>query len=85
MTLHAPRPVGATMNRGRVIVLTTVAISIVLGILAVLFFKGIPPWPVLFWFTVSHLFFCIVIASVKPYRGPYTEPMADPELTPRRK
>ncbi len=85
MTLHASRPVGASMNRGRVIAWTTVAISIVLGILAVVFFKGIPPWPVLFWFTVSHVFFCVVIAGVKPYRGPYTEPMTDPEPAPRRK
>lgn len=75
-----PQPVGATMNRRRVIVLTTVAISIVLCILAAVFFKGIPPWPVLLWFTVSHLFFCIVIARVKPYHGPYIQPMADPGL-----
>ena len=75
-----PQPVGATMNRKRVIVLTTVAVSVMLCIIAVVFFRGIPPWPVLLWFTVSHLFFCVVIARVKPYRGPYQEPMADPGL-----
>ncbi len=66
------------MNLRRVIVLTTIGVFIILTILATLFFKGIPPWPVLFWFTVSHAFFCCVIARVKPYRGPYVEPMTDP-------
>ena len=31
----------------------------------------------LLWFAVSHAFFCVVTARVKPYRGPYVEPMAD--------
>ena len=40
---------------------------------------GLPPWPVLLCFAVSHTAFCLLVASVKPYRGPYKEPMADPE------
>ncbi len=70
------------MNRTRVIVGTTVAVFVILCILAMVFFRGIPPWPVLLWFAVSHLFFCIVIARVKPYRGPYAEPMAEPAIEP---
>ena len=75
---------GEAMNRTRVIIVTTVAVFVILCTLAVLFFRGIPPWPMLLWFTISHLFFCIVIARVKPYRGPYSEPMADPPLQSRR-
>jgi hypothetical protein len=77
-----PAPIGATMNRKRVIVLTTLAVFGVLCTVAVLFFHAIPPWPVLLWFAVSHLFFCVVIARVKPYRGPYQEPMVDPAPDP---
>ena len=75
---------GEAMNRTRVIVVTTVAVFVIFCILAVVFFRGIPPWPVWLWFTVSHLFFCIVIARVKPYRGPYTTPMPNYELEKRR-
>jgi hypothetical protein len=32
------------------------------------------------WFTLSHVFFCFVIGRAKPFKGPYKEPMADPEL-----
>ena len=71
------------MNRTRIIVITTVAVFLILCTIAVLFFHGIPPWPVLMWFTVSHLFFCGVIARVKPYRGPYNEPMPNYELEER--
>lgn len=73
-------PYGCVMNRKRVIVSTTAGVFVVLCILATLFFRGIPPWPMLLWFAVSHLFFCVVIARVKPYRGPYTEPMTDPAI-----
>jgi hypothetical protein len=78
----AQMPPGDTMNRKRVIIATTVAVFVILCILAVVFFHGIPPWPVLMWFTVSHLFFCVVIARVKPYRGPYGKPMSDPMSDP---
>lgn len=68
------------MNRKAVILWMTAGIFIVLGTLMLLFFEGWPPWPVTFWFTVSHLFFCIVIARVKPFAGPYRKPMPEPEL-----
>lgn len=73
------------MNPRRVIVLTTLGIFLVLTTIATLFFRGIPPWPVLFWFAVSHALFCIVIARVKPYRGPYTTPMVEPSTDDWRK
>lgn len=76
---------GSVMNRGRVIVLTTIGVFLVLTCIATLFFRGIPPWPVLFWFAVSHAFFCIVIARVKPYRGPYITPMVEPSTDDWRK
>ena len=69
------------MNRKRVIVLMTLAIFVLFGWLMITVFDGLPPWPFVLAFTVSHLFFCIVVASVKPYRGPYTKPMADPDLS----
>ena len=69
------------MNRKRVIVLMTLAIFVLFGWLTITVFDGLPPWPFVLAFTVSHLFFCIVIASVKPYRGPYTKPLVDPDLT----
>lgn len=68
------------MNPRRVIILMTVAVFFVLTVLAVLFFKGIPPWPVLLCFAISHGTFCFIVARVKPYRGPYKKPDADPEL-----
>lgn len=72
------------MNRGKVIVFTTIGVFLILTTIAALVFKDIPPWPVLFWFAVSHAFFCIVIARVKPYRGPYIAPMEDPTLDSSR-
>ena len=69
------------MNPRRVIILMTVAIFIVLTVLSTLFFGGIPPWPVLLCFAASHLTFCLIVARVKPYRGPYNEPLADPEAS----
>ncbi len=71
---------GSRMNRRRVIILMTLGVFIVLGTLMILFFEGLPPWPVALWFTASHVFFCIVIARVKPFPGPHREPMAEPEL-----
>lgn len=68
------------MNPRKVIVLTTIGLFIILTTIATLFFGGIPPWPMLLWFAVSHAFFCFVIARVRPYTGPYTEPMAEPTL-----
>lgn len=72
------------MNRRKVIFLTTVGVFLILTTIAAVFFKGLPPWPVLFWFAVSHAFFCFIIARVKPYRGPYTEPMEDPTIETHR-
>jgi predicted MFS family arabinose efflux permease len=74
------RPVGNAMNRKAIIILMTVGIFIVLSMLMLLFFEGWPPWPVIFWFAVSHAFFCAVVIRVKPFTGPYKEPMAEPEL-----
>ena len=68
------------MNRKAVIIWMTAAVFVVLGTLMLMFFDGWPPWPVTFWFIMSHVFFCVVIARVKPFTGPYTEPMAEPEL-----
>lgn len=71
------RPRGSVMNPRRVIVWTTVGIFLVLSVVTALF-GGIPAWPMLLWFAISHVFFCCVIARVKPYHGPYVEPLADP-------
>jgi len=73
------KPEGSRMNPRRVIIWMTVAVFIVLTVLAVMFFGGWPPWPVLLCFAISHGVFCFVVARVKPYRGPYKEPMTDPE------
>ncbi len=73
-------PAGSRMNRKAIILLMTAGVFAVLGTLMLLFFGGWPPWPVTFWFTISHVFFCVVIARVKPFRGPYKEPMAEPTL-----
>ena len=70
------------MNRKRVIVLMTIAVAFMLAVPMTAIFGGIPPWPVLFWFVVSHMFFCCVIARVKPFKGPYVEPMVDSPLPP---
>ncbi len=69
---------GSRMNTRRVIFWMTVAVFFVLSVLAVLFFHGIPPWPVLACFAVSHGAFCLIVARVKPYLGPYTAPMEEP-------
>jgi NADH:ubiquinone oxidoreductase subunit H len=76
MAAHA----GESMNRKAIILLMTAGIFVVLGILMLLFFGGWPPWPVTLWFALSHVFFCVVIARVKPFRGPYREPMGEPGL-----
>jgi hypothetical protein len=68
---------GSRMNPRRVIVWMTVGIFIVLTVLSTLFFHGIPPWPVLVVFAISHGGFCFIISRVKPYKGPYTQPMTD--------
>lgn len=69
--------IGPTMNRTRVVVLMTLAVFVMLGWLMLTIFQGLPPWPVAFWFVVSHVFFCAVILRVKPFKGPYTKPLAD--------
>ena len=80
MNSPAPNPparVGPTMNRARVIVWMTVAVFVMLGWMMLHIFEGLPPWPVVFWFVVSHVFFCAVIVRVKPFKGPYTKPLSD--------
>ena len=71
--------VGSRMNPRRVIIWMTVAVFVVLTVLATLFFGGIPPWPVLLCFAVSHGIFCLVVMRVKPYQGPYREPLREPD------
>jgi len=39
--------------------------------LTAIFRWDFPPWPVLFWFAVSHVSFCVLIARTKPFTGPY--------------
>jgi len=68
------------MNRARVVGLMTVAVFITLGGLMTAIFDGFPPWPVMLWFTLSHVFFCLVILSVRPFKGPYTTPMIEPTI-----
>jgi hypothetical protein len=65
------------MNTRRVIGWMTVGVCIVLGWLMIAVFGDLPPWPVIASFCISHVFFCIVIMGVKPYRGPYSEPTAE--------
>jgi len=72
--------VGATMNRKRVIIVMTLAVFFILGVPLTAIFHGIPPWPLIFWFAVSHIFFCVLIARTKPFKGPYREPLTDAML-----
>lgn len=65
------------MNRTRVIVWMTVAVFVVLGWLGFHILGGWPPWPVTLCFAVSHVFFCVVVSRVRPFRGPYGEPMSE--------
>lgn len=73
------RGVGPTMNRARVIKWMTAGVFFTLIYLMFMVFDGLPPWPVLLWFALSHVFFCAVIWNVRQFRGPYTEPT--PERT----
>ena len=66
---------GPAMNPRRVIGWMTLAVCGVLGFLMIAIFDGLPPLPVLASFCISHVFFCILIIGVKPYRGPYQEPL----------
>jgi hypothetical protein len=76
-----PKPrIGPRMNRQRVIIAMTIAVFFILAVPLTAIFGGLPPWPVIFWFTVSHVFFCVLIARTKPFSGPYVEPMTDPIL-----
>ena len=71
---------GSRMNPRRVIIWMTIAVFFILTVLATLFFGGIPPWPVLLCFAASHMTFCAIVSKVKPYKGPYTKPLSDPEF-----
>jgi hypothetical protein len=73
-------PPGSRINRTRVIVLMTLAVFFMLAVPMTAIFGGMPPWPVVLWFAVSHVFFCVVIARVKPFTGPYREPLRDADL-----
>ncbi len=73
------KPVGG-MNHRAIIILMTAGVFAVLCMLMLLSFQGWPPWPVILWFAVSHLFFCAVVVRTKPFKGPYTTPMQEPEL-----
>jgi hypothetical protein len=76
-----PKPrIGPRMNRQRVIIVMTIAVFFILAVPLTAIFGGLPPWPVIFWFTVSHVFFCVLIARTKPFVGPYVEPLTDPVL-----
>jgi len=77
--MDIPGKVGPTMNTARVIKLMTVAVFMTLGSLMFAVFDGLPPWPVVLWFTLSHVFFCVVVSRVQPFKGPYTTP--SPERT----
>lgn len=70
---------GSRMNPRKVIVLMTLAVFGVLGVLMLLFFGGLPPWPIALCFAISHAVFCAIIAQVKPYTGPYRRPLVDPD------
>tara|TARA_R110000868_G_scaffold72782_5_gene211621 strand:+ start:2803 stop:3081 length:279 start_codon:yes stop_codon:yes gene_type:complete len=74
-------PHGSRMNRTKVIVLMTLAVFVVVGVLMVLFFGGLPPWPVALCFIISHVVFCAIVARVKPFTGPYRRPLVDPDPT----
>lgn len=69
--------VGPTMNRTRVIIWMTLAVMVMVGGLMAAIFGGWPPWPVTAWFVASHLFFCVVVLRVQPFKGPYTRPLMD--------
>jgi hypothetical protein len=67
------------MNRRAVIIGTTIAVFLILLVPLSIMFGGLPPWPVIFWFAVSHIFFCVVIWRVRPFNGPYAKPLTDPK------
>ena len=66
------------MNPRKVIILMTIAVFVVLTILSILIFDGLPPWPVWACFGFSHGIFCLIVSRVKPYHGPHKEPLTDP-------
>jgi predicted MFS family arabinose efflux permease len=68
------------MNRQRVIIAMTLAVFFMLGVPLTAIFGGLPPWPIIFWFAASHIFFCVLIIRTKPFTGPYREPYTDPAL-----
>jgi fatty acid desaturase len=69
---------GSRMNLASVIFWMTLAVLLVLTVLAVMLFDGWPPWPLLLSFAISHGAFCFIVSRVKPYRGPYKDPLTDP-------
>jgi hypothetical protein len=77
---HHPRAAGSRMNSRKVIMLMTIAVFFMLAGPLAAIFGGIPPWPVILWFAISHIFFCVLIAGTKPFAGPYTEPYVDQPL-----
>lgn len=67
------------MNRRAVIIGTTIAMFLVLLVPVSIMFGGFPPWPVIAWFVVIDIFFCVVIWRVRPFNGPYATPLKDPK------
>ena len=76
-------PPAPTMDKKKVVFWTSVGVAFMLFYIMLMIVGGIPPWPLLIWFALSHGFFCWVILRVKPYRGPYTQPI-DNEVPPDR-
>lgn len=74
-TFQVARPVGPSMNRGRVILVMTVLLAATMALIMAGPLRDWLPWPVVAWFVVSHAFFCAVILRVRPFRGPYVTPM----------
>ena len=67
------------MNPRRVILWMTIGVAVVLLMMTVILLGAIPPWPVWLFFAISHGFFCAVVWKVKPYPGPFAQPLTESE------
>lgn len=56
------------------VIWTTALIFLPALIYVCLVFDGWPPLPMTLCILLSHGVFCLIIASVRPYRGPYRDP-----------
>ena len=68
-------PAAPTMDKKKVVLWISAGVVFTLFYIMLMVVGGIPPWPLLIWFALSHGFFCWFILRVKPYRGPYTHPI----------